>query len=134
MELHWHRLALHKLIEDEQITASVLASLISVHHRKPSLWLQTHDHSFFTLGLIFHQQDQDEGDSHQEEDDNTEVFSKRKLESNWQTGRSQSPMMTRLLREEDTVMFCWHQQVIRSCISGLQKKRNARWTRIISVR
>ncbi|KAL3979554.1 hypothetical protein ACER0C_018104 [Sarotherodon galilaeus] len=31
----------------------------------------------------FHQRDQDEGDSYQEDDDSTEVFSRRKLESNW---------------------------------------------------
>lgn len=63
--------------------------MISVHYRKPSLWLrllQPHNHSFFTLGLIFHQQDQDEEDTYQEDDDNMEVFSKRKLESNWKTG------------------------------------------------
>uniref|UniRef100_A0A3P9B4Q3 Apoptosis, caspase activation inhibitor n=1 Tax=Maylandia zebra TaxID=106582 RepID=A0A3P9B4Q3_9CICH len=31
----------------------------------------------------FHQRDQDEGDSYQEDDDSTQVFSRRKLESNW---------------------------------------------------
>ncbi|XP_063351571.1 cell death regulator Aven [Pelmatolapia mariae] len=31
----------------------------------------------------FHQRDQEEGDSYQEGDDSTEVFSRRKLESNW---------------------------------------------------
>ncbi|XP_005737350.1 cell death regulator Aven isoform X2 [Pundamilia nyererei] len=31
----------------------------------------------------FHQRDQDEGDRYQEDDDSTQVFSRRKLESNW---------------------------------------------------